>query len=89
MANKIQLKCAQIDSDESKTATKPEVQVQQSDASSNLLSPVSNKQQSDGTTTTPRRMTLLERLAENKTKKLNESLSRMSIANNDNDSDED
>lgn len=38
--------------------------------------------------TTPRRMTLLERLAENKTKKLNESLSRMTIGNSDNDSDE-
>lgn len=89
LANKIQLKCAQIDSDKGKTATKPEVQVQQSVASSNLSLPASNKQQSDGTTTAPRRMTLLERLAENKTKKLNESLSRMSIANSDNDSDED
>lgn len=39
-------------------------------------------------TATPRRMTLLERLAENKTKKLNESLSRMTIGNSDNDSDE-
>lgn len=38
--------------------------------------------------TTPRRMTMLERLAENKTKKLNESLSRMTIGNGDNDSDE-
>lgn len=36
-----------------------------------------------------RRMTLLERLAENKTKKLNESLSRMTIGKNDYDSDDD
>lgn len=40
------------------------------------------------TSSAPRRMTLLERLAENKTKKLNESLSRMTIGNSDNESDE-
>lgn len=99
LANKIQLKCAQIDSDNTKP-TKLEVQSPQSAISTNPLSPEPNKQQSDGaittttattatTPTTPRRMTLLERLAWNKTKKLNESLSRMSIANSDNDSDED
>lgn len=36
-----------------------------------------------------RRMTLLERLAENKTKKLNESLSRMTISKSDYDTEED
>lgn len=90
LANKIQLKCAQIDIDNTKLS-QPEVQHPQSVTSTNSLSPTPNKHQPDvaTTTTTPRRMTLLERLAENKTKKLNESLSRMTIANSDNDSDED
>lgn len=91
LASKIQQKCAQIDNDHEKTI-KPEVQ------NANALSTtVSDKLQSDVANTTPRRMTLLERLAkiknqDNKTKNLNESLSRMtlhSIANSDNDSDED
>ncbi|XP_031617793.1 uncharacterized protein LOC116337400 [Contarinia nasturtii] len=97
LANKIQLKCAQIDNDNAK-AIKSEVLSAQPVTSTNSLSPpASNKSQPDVAITTPRRMTLLERLAkiknqESKTKNLNESLSRMtlhSIANSDNDSDED
>lgn len=86
LANKIQLKCAQIDGDNTKTS-KPEVQGPQSVTSTNSLSSASKQQLDAVATTTPRRMTLLERLAENKTKKLNESLSRMAL-NSDNDSDE-
>lgn len=78
LVDKIQLQCVKIESDAIKTVQ------------SNNEVPANNKQpECVQTTTTPRRMTLLERLAENKTKKLNESLSRMTIANSDNDSDDD
>lgn len=43
---------------------------------------VTDEEQTESPTLVRRRMTLLERLAENKTRKLNESLSRMSIGQN-------
>lgn len=91
LADKIQLQCAQGDSDTSGKVIKSDSQHSQPVSSTNA-STVLNKTPeavTATTPTTPRRMTLLERLAENKTKKLNESLSRMSIANSDNESDED
>lgn len=78
LVDKIQLQCVKIESDTLKI-----VQSSNNEASAN------NKQPESSQPTTPRRMTLLERLAENKTKKLNESLSRMSLTNSDNDSDDD
>lgn len=77
LVDKIQLQCVKIESDTLKTVQ------------SNNDAPANNKQTDSAQPTTPRRMTLLERLAENKTKKLNESLSRMTLANSDNDSDDD
>lgn len=85
LVDKIHLQCTQNESDTTKTAV-------QSNNVAVKITPSSKQQHTappTTTTTTPRRMTLLERLAENKTKKLNESLSRMSIANTDNDSDDD
>lgn len=88
LVDKIQLRCAQINSNIVEP-TKPDVQISQLTDSDNSLPSISDKQQTEDAAIAPRRMTLLERLAENKTKKLNESLSRMTIANSDNDSDED
>lgn len=93
LADKIQLQCAQIDGNSTKANIKAEsrnTQPLSSVQSQSAATPQAPKAQLDNTgLATPRRMTLLERLAENKTKKLNESLSRMTIANSDNDSDED
>lgn len=86
LADKIQLQYAQIESDNLKSIKSDATSLQTNNDSN--TEPAENKQ-SESATTTPRRMTLLERLAENKTKKLNESLSRMTIANTENDSDED
>lgn len=80
LVDKIHLQCTQNESDTTKT-------VQSNNEAGQMMT--SNKHHSNVPATTPRRMTLLERLAENKTKKLNESLSRMTIANADNDSDDD
>lgn len=87
LADKIQLQNAQIESDslKLKKSIEPEKQTTNNDNSTESII----DKQPENATSTPRRMTLLERLAENKTKKLNESLSRMTIANTDNDSDED
>lgn len=81
LVDKIQLQCTQIVIDTTKIVQS------NSDASNKLAH--SNKQHATVPSASPRRMTLLERLAENKTKKLNESLSRMTIANDNNDSDDD
>lgn len=86
LADRIQLQYAQIESDNVKSIKSDATNVQTNDDTN--TEPAINKQP-ESATTTPRRMTLLERLAENKTKKLNESLSRMTIANTENDSDED
>lgn len=92
LADKMQLQCAQTDSDNTKvikTELKNSQPVGSEEPPRSSTPPPTNKQSDLASPTTPRRMTLLERLAENKTKKLNESLSRMTIANSDNDSDED
>lgn len=86
LADKMQLKSSQSESDNTET-DQSNILNSESISSTNSLPTASNKEQQENVT--PRRMTLLERLAENKTKKLNESLSRMTIANSDNDTDED
>lgn len=90
LVDKIQMRCAQIDSNNvEESLVCLEVQNSRLIHSDNSSPSISDKPQIEDAPTAPRRMTLLERLAENKTKKLNESLSRMTIANSDNDSDED
>lgn len=86
LADKIQQQCAQIENTDDEKAIKSEVPLVNTKDNDTNAESESNKQTE---TSSPRRMTLLERLAENKTKKLNESLSRMTIANSDCDSEED